>query len=207
MPLILKHKTPEGAEWAAWQIAEPEEALRQAIAMPNSLVDEGLEAIKVEQRRLEWLACRLALQALGPEEVGPQRLLKGENGKPFLHELPLQVSLSHAWPYAVAIIHHKPVGIDIEVPRHQLNRIQHKFVNDTELVSWNKGVTDLCQLWTAKEALYKAHGKAGIIFSSEMMVSPLAEGATEQMTKGYVQEQEFTLRWHQFENHYCCLAL
>jgi phosphopantetheinyl transferase len=206
MPLILKQKTPEGAEWAAWHITESEDFLRQAITITEPELLVQLAPIRVAQRRLEWLASRLALQALGPEELSPAGLLKLPSGRPYFAELNVQVSLAHAWPYAVAIIHNQTVGIDIELPRTQLSRIQHKFVSEEE-AQWAAETPNLCRLWTAKEALYKAYGQPGIGFASQMRVHLPPAGGAELLGWGFVNQQQFTLRWQQLGEHHCCLAL
>ena len=206
MPLILKQKTPEGAEWAVWHIKESEAFLRQAITVAEPELEQQMQPIALARRRQEWLACRLALQALGPEEVGPAGLVKLPNGRPHFPHLAVQVSLAHAWPYAVAVIHKQAVGIDVELPRAQLSRIQHKFVSLEDAAGLCENL-NLCRIWTAKEALYKAYGQPGISFARDMRVQ-LAPGFDKQLLGyGTVRERQFTLRWQQLGKHLCCLAL
>lgn len=69
----------------------------------------------------------------------------------------LQLSVSHGAGCAVIALAERRPGVDIEAPRAQLERVERKFrnVGDSPLLS-------LLELWTAKEAVFKAAGIADL---------------------------------------------
>jgi nicotinamide riboside kinase len=72
------------------------------------------------------------------------------------------VSLSHGGQWAVAAYHPLlPVGVDVEGPRAQIDRVINRVASERE-------VADLDQrfLWGAKEAVYKAAGQLGLDWRS-----------------------------------------
>lgn len=198
MPLFKTANFPvpdqASGQWALWQIAETEAELLAQIN-PAYFAMEELATIQVAQRRQEWLACRLALQSLLPAlPVG--RLKKNEAGRPYLSAGGWHVSLSHAYPFAAAVVHPLlPVGIDVEKPREQLHRIKHKFLSPAEQVWAGEDVEQLCLLWAAKEALYKLNGQPGLHFARDMHIGPEDEsGQLQALLKGNSYALHYS--WH-----------
>lgn len=186
--------TSTEGSWALWQIEESEEALLNLLD-PSLFSLEELYGIKVAQRRLEWLACRIALQSLLSRFQGG-RLQKNEHGRPYLHDCGWHVSLSHAYPFAAAAAHPtRPVGIDLEQPRAQLLRIKNKFLSQEEQAWVGNDLRQLCLCWTAKEALYKLHGQPGLIFAKDMhVISANAADPLQALLKGDLYNLYF--QWH-----------
>lgn len=67
------------------------------------------------------------------------------------------ISVSHGAGRAVIALAGRRVGIDIEAPRAQLERVERKFRNEGD-----SSRLSLLELWTAKEAVFKAAGIAGL---------------------------------------------
>ena len=60
MPLLMKHTGPL---WGIWKIEESSEVLLSLLRNREEHLPQ-LELIRTEQRRQEWLACRVLLQEL-----------------------------------------------------------------------------------------------------------------------------------------------
>ena len=68
-----------------------------------------------------------------------------------------RVSIAHSAAHAAMAYHHTAViGIDIESPRPQLERVKSRFLNADELRAFGTNPDMLLRAWTAKEAVYKA---------------------------------------------------
>ena len=57
-----------------------------------------------------------------------------EHGKPYLVNFEYQISLSHSYDYAAVMISKEmQLGVDIELIKHKIKSIKHKFLSDVEL--------------------------------------------------------------------------
>lgn len=173
MPLFTQEKLDNAASWALWHISEDEEDFLNMLSL-NAPEQAELALIKPPQQRLEWLASRLLVKQLAAQHhMPPTEIIKDDCGKPMPANGSFHISLSHAYPYAAAILHEQQaVGIDIEHPRSQLLRIQHKFLNSAERLCAADDPRKLCVYWAAKEAIYKLYGKRGLIFQEQILIQP-----------------------------------
>ncbi len=107
-------------------------------------------------RRTAFVAARMALAAaLADSECGI-RDVAYEERRPVLPQG--YVSLSHGGQWAVAAYHPLvPVGVDVEGPRAQIDRVIARVASEREVAE-----LDHRFLWGAKEAVYKAAGFAGL---------------------------------------------
>lgn len=171
MPLAKSEQLVGGAQWAAWQIDEPEEWF--LAALPGIAADEPpFEALK-GRRRLERLASRhLLWQLLGDEPYAG--VYKNDKGSLYCSGGLPCVSVSHSAGYAAAIRGDVPVGIDIQIWAPKIERLAVKFMREEELASLSAPhqLAHLHVYWGAKEALYKAYGKGGIDFRANLIVAP-----------------------------------
>ena len=71
MPLLMKHTGPL---WGIWKIEESSEVLLSLLRNREEHLPQ-LELIRTEQRRREWLACRVLLQELTGGPVCVVRLV------------------------------------------------------------------------------------------------------------------------------------
>lgn len=167
MALIEKGNPEEHIQFSIWKIEEDEAELRSLIR--DRGMDLGsVDGIKIESRRLESLAARCALLQLVESYEG-LTIYKDEFGKPHANGANIELSISHTKGYAAAAINRRgQVGIDIEHVREKVLRIQHKFLNESEY--WAKDrVNPLTQIWAAKEALYKLHGRTQLHFAEQLI--------------------------------------
>lgn len=211
MPLLKEEKIHKHACWALWEICEKEESLLAA-AHFSELELEELGHLKISERRLEWLASRLLLKKLATEKgIFHPEIKKDTFGKPYIADAPFQVSLSHAFPFAAAIVHtQQPVGIDIEHTRTQLLRIRHKFLHPEELACAGEDLLKLGIYWSAKEALYKLYGRKALQFQEQIRIEPF-EGRETGSLQGCLLtkygKEAFSLHYHHFQGLLVCYTL
>ncbi|MGB0838626.1 MAG: 4'-phosphopantetheinyl transferase family protein [Chitinophagales bacterium] len=170
MPLQEIQHTPQQATIGIWHITETLETLRQQLA-PVYRLDQITSHRK---RQKEWVAIRLLLQILLPENRA--KITYDQFGKPMLSDNSYQISISHSATHATLILHPTTdVGIDIEVIRPKIERLQYKFLGQRELqdlvnVHPENRHERLTILWTAKESLYKLYGKKRLRFIEHLPI-------------------------------------
>ena len=171
MALIELAKINDNSFWAAWKVEESTDDLI-AYARLNEEERAVWRSIHHAQKQVEWLSSRAALASiLAKLDVPPQTLRKDDKGKPFLADSSHAVSLAHAYPYGVAILHQQQaVGIDIERPSDKLRRIQHKFLNESEMRAVDNRAPQLCLYWCIKETLYKLYGRKQLSLKDNIRV-------------------------------------
>ena len=143
MPLLMKHTGPL---WGIWKIEESSEVLLSLLRNREEYLPQ-LELIRAEQRRREWLACRVLLQELtgGPACIA-YRPLKNR-------------------PAA---------GIDIEYHSGRVSKIRSRFMNPEEEAGIDKEheTEHLLLHWCAKETLFKMIGQEEVDFLHHLHVRP-----------------------------------
>lgn len=108
--------------------------------------------------------------------------------KPFLRNRPEHISISHSHDKLAIIINtSEPTGIDIELMRDKVKNIQHKFLNESELLLADNNVDKLLTYWAAKEALYKVYGLKEVEFSLHLFV----EGLEKKDLTGRIELSNF----------------
>ena len=94
------------------------------------------------------------------------------DGAPFLAGLSdVRVSVSHSLTHAAVAVSLEPVGIDIEQPRSQLERVAPRFMSARELASAENLPSGLLRAWTAKEAVFKILREPGVDFTGDIVLS------------------------------------
>ncbi|MDO9000324.1 MAG: 4'-phosphopantetheinyl transferase superfamily protein [Bacteroidota bacterium] len=92
-------------------------------------------------------------------------------GKPFLKGRAEHISISHSHDKLAVIINEKEsTGVDIELIRDKVLKIQHKFLNRAELEFAKDDIEKLITIWAAKEALYKVYGLKELDFIADLFV-------------------------------------
>lgn len=124
------------------------------------IVEDGLTRVAIlslgavpsgQRRRREGQA----LQRLLPLMCGQQASLTHDaDGAPYASGSTLNISISHSRLYAALAVNPiDAIGIDLEQPRQQLQRVKGRFLHPQDHPAW----TDrLLEAWTAKEAVFKA---------------------------------------------------
>ena len=139
-------------------------------------------ALKPGPRRTAFAAARLALaEALHGTSLGV-RDLSYDGERPVLPQGYL--SLSHGGDWAVAAYHPLvPVGIDVEAPRAQLERVIARVASEREVAE-----LDRATVWGAKEAVYKAAGIQGLDWKKEIDVRSHREAVCTRGGERYALE-------------------
>lgn len=109
------------------------------------------------------------LRALGVDEQPHHH----SSGAPFLPSAANTViSVTHSAHWAAVALANRsdgPVGIDVEdSTRPQLPKLSAKFLSDNESSAAGNVADGLTKAWTAKEAVYKAALKRGVVFKHDI---------------------------------------
>lgn len=117
-------------------------------------LQEG-ETMRSAERRV---AAEMAVAIFGPGD----KIIHDPSGAPGLASGEASISVSHGAGMLVLAVDSsgRHVGVDIESPRPQLQRVVRRFV----CASDSAGLS-LLQLWTAKEAAFKAACVPGLVIS------------------------------------------
>jgi len=173
MSAILKINNPGGLSAGVWEITETYQELEH-IATLNADEKKQLDSFKNESRRMQWLAVRALLN----EFISPRPTIAyKENGKPYFLNNNTHISISHSGKLAAIALHTNiNPGIDVEEAHPKINKIAHRFVNETEMAYLNqKTLTEqLCVIWAAKEVLYKTQLEGMLSFRQNLFVSRFA---------------------------------
>lgn len=148
-----------------WKIGESRKELEELCRKLNVSVSH-IEEIKSNQRACEKLATQLIIALTLDNKA---QLRHTEDGAPYIENSPIHISISHSAHLVAVAFSSAPVGIDIEHKAEQVLRVREKFLNDRELAITlcNDKVVNM-MFWTAKEAVYKIHGKKGIDFRNDI---------------------------------------
>ncbi|MBU0694901.1 MAG: 4'-phosphopantetheinyl transferase superfamily protein [Bacteroidetes bacterium] len=173
MPITFHENINEDTTIGLWKITETPEDLEHRLQLKNHELTL-LRSLSKEKRNLHWLATRVLLRKMlnTNEYIDCQA---DENGKPILINHPHHISLSHSYDYAAVMVSKtKKVGIDIEIIKDKIIRVQQKFLSDDELAFINNEnrTEHLYVCWCAKEALYKLNGKKETSFRNHIHLSP-----------------------------------
>jgi len=208
MPIVFNKTIDEETMLAVWRIEETEAQLLSGLQLKQHELD-FLSSLSTGKRTLHWLSTRLLLRTMlqTSEYIDCQM---DEHGKPYLVNLDYQISLSHSFDYAAVMISKsKKVGVDIELIKHKIKAIKHKFLSDIELAQKQIGdnINGLYICWCAKEAIYKWYGKKGLEFKQDIHIKPfklkkegsltaivdLPEGSRELMVKYFKVGEDYML--------------
>jgi 4'-phosphopantetheinyl transferase len=173
MPVIYNKDVDDHTILAVWKIEEGEEELLSGLQLKKHELD-FLDTLSPGKRLLQWLSTRFLLRTLlNTSEYIDCRM--DEHGKPYLANSSYSISLSHSYDYAAVMIgREKGVGVDIELIKPKIHRIQQKFLSPLELAQ--PGIKDNTQAlyvcWCVKEAVYKWYGKKGLQFRKHIHIQP-----------------------------------
>lgn len=177
-----------------WQIAEGIDFFSPLFANP---------AIHHEKKRVQWYATRHLANLIMKEDV---EILNDENGKPYLKNSDVKISISHTAQYAAVMISptHR-VGIDLEEINPKVQRVAHKFLqpNEIDAISPNELTEKLIVYWSAKEALYKLHGRKQLAFREQLLIAPFVLQSAGVLQAKVIAEN---VNWPALEVHYSTLG-
>ena len=185
MPIVFNRKIDDQTILAVWKIEETEEQLLASLQLKQHELDI-IASLSNGKRALHWLGTRVLLRTMlnTADYIDCQM---DEHGKPYLVNSEAHISLSHSYDYAAVIIgRDRKVGVDIELIKHKIKSIKHKFLSDIELAQKQIGdnIDGLYVSWCAKEAIYKWHGKKGLEFKQHIHIKPFklkSEGSLQAL--------------------------
>ncbi|SHF63636.1 4'-phosphopantetheinyl transferase family protein [Pedobacter caeni] len=206
MPVVFNKNIDENTILAVWKIEETEEQLLSGLQLKQHELD-FISSLSNGKRLLHWLSTRVLLRTMlnTSEYIDCQM---DEHGKPFLPNLDYHISLSHSYDYAAVIIgKDRKVGVDIELIKHKIKSIRHKFLSDIELAQKQIGdnINGLYVCWCAKEAIYKWNGRKGLEFKQDIHIKPFklkAEGSLNALVELPEGTRELTVSYFKTSDGY-----
>ena len=204
MGLYLKKKLDNEATIGVWQITETEEELTKLSATPTDEMEE-ISFIKSESLRKQRLAVRALLNTLFDEKV---YLSHHDNGKPYLENNAVNISITHTEKYVAVILHEEEdCGIDIESLDRDFSAVEKKALSEDEIedLEEEKRNEQLAIYWCAKEAIFKLLSRYNVDFAEQIEIEcfrPRGEGELEAtFIDKNEDEEEFNLEYRTFDRH------
>ena len=204
MGLYLKKELDNEAVIGVWQITETEEELIELSSTPSDEMEE-ISFIRSESLRKQRLAVRALLNTLFDEKV---YLSHHDNGKPYLENNPVNISITHTEKYVAVILHEEEnVGIDIESLDRDFSAVEKKALSEDEIDDLEDETRNeqLAIYWCAKEAVYKLLSRYNVDFAEQIEIErfrPRGEGELEAtFTSKKDDEEEFDLEYITFDRH------
>ena len=205
MGLYLKKELENEAVIGVWQITETEEELKELSSTPSDEMEE-ISFIRSESLRKQRLAVRALLNTLFDDKV---YLSHHDNGKPYLENNPVNISITHTEKYVAVILHEEEnVGIDIESLDRDFSAVEKKALSEDEiddLEEDEKRNEQLAIYWCAKEAVFKLLSRYNVDFAEQIEIErfrPRGEGELEATFTGKKdEEEEFDLEYITFDRH------
>ena len=159
---------------------------------------------KANQLRKQFLASR-KLIAL----VDSDLRISYKDNIPFLSDS-RNISISHSQNIVTILISEKNgIGVDIERINKKVHSIKSKFLNQKEIhyLSGDQETRKLTRAWTAKEAIYKAVRKPGIIFSENILLEEFNNEAKSGIGKFISSDQETIFKLYFYDLDDYCLTI
>ena len=191
MPLLLSKQISDNAAYSVWNIQET--FLEIPYLSPEPFPSE-LHPV----RQAEWIIGRVLIKSLAEKfNLEYQGVGVRETGKPFLAGYDVEISISHSFPMASAMIHlKKSCGIDLELPRQKMLDVQDRFLHKSEH-QYKGNLEKVCEIWCAKEVIYKIFGRKFLSLKDEIKIlfesDNLMKG--EILKKGHESTHQIRYEW------------
>ena len=204
MPLSYSEIISNDIQICIWQITEDEVFLSSGLSLSQEAL-ERLSSRKSEVHRKGYLAIRQLLKGYG---IIPEIHQYDQDGVPFLTD-GRYLSITHTKNMAAIAISVFPVGIDLEHYQEKIKKIATRFLHKEESKDHSKtdNIEFLTQIWTAKEAIYKAFRTPGIHFNTQLLVEPFQSKVARGV--GHVLHHDkdwlYSLNFRYFKDY--CLTL
>jgi phosphopantetheinyl transferase len=171
LPVITDININNNCRLAVWEITEDEKSLASQLILSED-EKEFLSEIKVEKKKLQWLASRCLIRMI----VNVKEYISmhaSDEGQPMMSNLKQKVSISHAGKYAAVIMSKENnVGIDVEIISDKVLAIKEKFIGEAEL-TWMREEKNFLKpllIWSAKESMFKWYGKGCVDFKENLLL-------------------------------------
>ena len=166
MPLINLSKITTSKAFGIWKINESLNEINHLNKVENLNIDNRI----IKKKFKEKVAARMVVKKICENlKLNYYGIKKNKAGKPFLIKNNAKISISHSYPFAVALINTKNLcGIDIEKIREKVLKINPKFLDEDErkLVGISRKKNTI--FWCCKEALFKTSNKQNISFRDDI---------------------------------------
>ena len=189
-----------------WKINESESELTKGLELSKEALTKLSQRRSILHRK-GYLAIRKLLKSYN---IDPLIHKYDKNGAPYLTD-GRHLSISHTKDVAAIAISSQPVGIDLELYQEKIIRIAPRFLHLKESLDLNKNknknIHYLSQIWTAKEALYKAHRKPGINFKTQLLIDSIEANSKEGIGSVFYKKRikKYKLYFRYFDGF--CLSL
>ena len=204
MALYLRKELENEAEIGVWEITETEEELKELSMTPTDEMEE-ISFIRSESLRKQRLAVRALLNTLFDDKV---YLSHHDNGKPYIENDAINISISHTERFVAVILHKEAnVGIDIESLDRDFSVVEKKALSEDEIddLEDEKRNEQLAIYWCAKEAIFKLLSVYNLDFAEQIEIErfrPRGEGELEAtFVNEDGDEEEFDLEYMTFDRH------
>ena len=203
MGLYLKKELDNEAVIGVWQITETEEELVELSSTPSDEMEE-ISFIRSESLRKQRLAVRALLNTLFDDKV---YLSHHDNGKPYLENNPVNISITHTEKYVAVILHEEEnVGIDLESLDRDFSAVEKKALSEDEIddLDDDNRNEQLAIYWCAKEAIFKLLSRYNVDFAEQIEIERFrlrGEGELEATFSAKNEEEEFDLEYITFDRH------
>ena len=165
---------------------------------------DGSSSCKQPRKREQEAVKCLLNQVLNKDVL----LCHHENGRPYLENCNLQISISHTSLFAAVIAHSSfNVGIDIENLSRNFSVVEKKALGSKEKLDLHPTDTNLSLAiyWSAKEAVYKRVSQPGTDFANQIFVKKFDPLNCTQLEALFTDNQgrvsEFQLGCEVIDNH------
>lgn len=193
MPLINISKITTNKAFGIWKINESLNEINHLNKNENLNIDNRI----IEKKFKEKVAARMVVKKICENlKLNYYGIKKNKAGKPFLIKNNAKISISHSYPFAVALINTKNLcGIDIEKIREKVLKINPKFLNEDERKLVGNSRKKNTIFWCCKEALYKTSNKQNISFRDDINLKEKKKNII-----GKIKGEKFKLSIKEIEN-------
>jgi 4'-phosphopantetheinyl transferase len=198
MPQLFSKISADNFQILVWKIEEP---IAFFETFPASWSTPEIEN-PIKKR--ESIAARYCLYQLSPE-FESLILVQNDRNRPFFEDSDWHISLTHSYPYvAAACSRKKRIGIDVEKPGRNIEKIAPRFLCAAELAKWKDASNLLTLAWSAKESIYKAVGKPGLSFQKEIEICDFEQNPGKAQI---VTGEKIEIFWEEFPEFSLTVAL
>lgn len=164
MPIIhIETDNAIDADIYFWKIEESCEELARLFDKCDIMLADAAKRFKSVKRQQEWLATRALLMHTPYKEL---QILYHSNGKPYLSDKSMHISISHTQSHVAIAISGEPIGIDIETKSRNALAVSNAFLqpHETEALQGNTDRDkEALRIWTAKEAAFKLYPDRSLV--------------------------------------------
>lgn len=206
MGLYLRKTLDNKAEILVWQITESENQLKEMCSIPTDEMEE-IDMYGSESQRKQKLAVRALLEEAFEEKV---YLNHHDNGKPFIENEAINISITHTDKYVAIILHDEDdLGIDIESLDRDFSAVEKKALNEDEIDDLEDDKQEkneqLAIYWCAKEAIFKRMSINKVDFAEQIDVERFNVRNEGELEATFIHkdghEEDFDLEYLVFDRH------